>query len=89
MTSSVIADAKYQELNMSFDCEVQEDKLIIRANVENVTYQTEKAIDPDLDFEDLKDLLNNKQFKIVTKTAEILKLKIGGVLSLEFKNYEK
>ena len=88
MTSSVIADAKYQELNMSFDFEVQEDKMIIRAKLENATYQTEKEIDPDLDFEDLKDLLSNKQFKIVTKTAEILKLKVG-VLSLEFKNYEK
>ena len=33
MESSIIADAKYQELNMSFEFENSEDKLVIKVHL--------------------------------------------------------
>ena len=89
MASSIIGDAKYQELNMSFTFDEQhEDKLIIHALADNNSYQLELDFNPDLDFEDLKHVLINKQFKLASKSPETLKLKIG-VTYFEFKNVEK
>ena len=40
MNSSVIPDARYQELNISFTFQNEENKLIIIAHLDNTTYQT-------------------------------------------------
>ena len=45
--------------------------------------------DPDFDFEDIKEDLLNKVFKIITHTPEILKLKVGKYVNLELKNLKK
>jgi hypothetical protein len=88
-SSSIIGDAIYQELNMSFTFdEMQKDKLIICAFAEHTAYQLELIINPDLDFLDLKNALFSKHFKLVSKSPEILKLKIG-ITYLEFKNTHK
>jgi hypothetical protein len=78
MASSIIGDAKCQELNMSFTFDEQEEgKIIVNALAGQTPYQQEIFFDPDLDFEDLKNTLLSKQFKLVSKTPEILKIKIG------------
>jgi hypothetical protein len=88
-SSSIIGDAIYQELNMSFTFdEMQKDKLIICAFADHTAYQLELIINPDLDFIDLKNALFSKHFKLVSKSPEILKLKIG-ITYLEFKNSHK
>ena len=43
---------------------------------------------PEIDFDDIKEALLEKIFKFVSKTPEILKLKVGPV-KLDFKNLEK
>ena len=49
--SSIIPDAKHQELNISFTFDQsQEDKLIIDALVDHTPYQTEIVYNLDLDF---------------------------------------
>ena len=85
MNTSAIGDVKYQELKLEINCERQEDKIVILARIENATYRGEKALDPDIDFDDLKDALNSKHFKILSKTPELLKLKVG-FLNIELHN---
>ncbi len=51
MSSSFIGDAKYQELNMSFTFDEQEEgKIIVNAIADQVPYQLELFANPDLDF---------------------------------------
>ncbi len=89
MSSSIIGDAKYQELNMSFTFDEQEEgKITVNAVADQNPYQLELFANPDLDFEDLKNILISKQFKLVSKTPEIMKIKIGCTF-FEFKNVEK
>jgi hypothetical protein len=89
MSSSIIGDAKYQELNMSFTFEEQEEgKITVNAVADQIPYRLELFANPDLDFEDLKNILLSKQFKFLSKTSEILKIKIGFTF-LEFKNVQK
>ncbi len=58
--------------------------------VDGASYQAVIVYNPDLnlDFQDIKNGLISKQFKIVSRTPEILKLKIA-MISVEFKNVEK
>ncbi len=51
MNSSVIGDAKHQELNMSFTFdEHYQDKLIVNVITNHTPYQLELLSNPDLDF---------------------------------------
>ncbi len=51
MASSIIGDAKYQELNMSFIFDEQEEgKIIVNAIADQIPYQLELFFNPDLDF---------------------------------------
>jgi hypothetical protein len=52
-------------------------KIIVNAVADNTPYQLEFFSSPDLDLEDLKNILLSKQFKVVSKTPEILKIKIA------------
>jgi hypothetical protein len=89
MSSSIIGDAKYQELNMSFTFDDQEEgKITVNALADQIPYQLELFANPDLDFEDLKNILLSKQFKLVSKTPEIMKIKVAFAF-FEFKNVEK
>jgi hypothetical protein len=89
MSSSIIGDAKYQELNMSFTFdEHEEGKMTVNAVADRIPYQLELFANPDLDFEDLKNILLSKQFKLVSKTPEIMKIKVAFTF-FEFKNVEK
>jgi hypothetical protein len=81
-SSSIIGDAKYQELKMSFEFKTSGENLVIVAHVNNERYEGERVFDPDFDFEDIKEDLLNKQFKIVSHTNEILKLKVGKYVNL-------
>lgn len=81
--------AKHQELDISFTFDEQcPDRLIINAMVNHVPYHHEVFSHLDIDFEDIKNALLTKQFKLVSKTSEILKLKIA-FATFEFKNIEK
>ncbi len=52
MTSNIIADAKYQELNMSFVFNDEiEGKLLIKALSNNTAYEIEILPNPHFDFE--------------------------------------
>ena len=89
MSSSIIGNAKYQELNMSFTFkEHEEGKITLNAVADQIQYQLELFANPDLDFEELKNVLLSKQFKLVSKTPEIMKIKIAFAF-FEFKNFEK
>ncbi len=89
MASSIIADAKYQELNMLFTFDEQEEgKIIVNAVADHIPYQLEFFSNPDFDLEDLKNIFISKQFKLVSRTPEILKIKIAFTF-YEFKNVEK
>jgi hypothetical protein len=48
----------------------------------------EVASNPYLEFEDLKNALISKEFKLLEKSPEILKLKVG-LTNFELKNLEK
>jgi hypothetical protein len=61
--------------------------MIIKARSDRTIYQTECKVNPDIDFKELMDALESKQFKFVSKTPETLNLKVG-VLKLDFKNFE-
>ena len=51
MNSSIIGDAKHQELNISFTFDEQhQDKLIVNAIVNHTPYQLKLLSNPDLDF---------------------------------------
>jgi hypothetical protein len=50
-----------------------------------MNYQTICLPIPEIDFDDIKEALIEKNFKFVSKTPEILKLKVGPV-KLDFKN---
>ncbi len=53
-----------------------------------MNYQAERLLSEDVDFDDLKEALIEKNFKFISKSPEILKLKVGPV-KLDFKNLEK
>ncbi len=89
MSSSIIGDARYQELNMSFTFDEQEEgKMTVHAVADRIPYQLELLANPDLDFEDLKNILLSNKFNLVSRTSELFKIKIGFTF-LEFKNVEK
>jgi hypothetical protein len=89
MSSSIIGDARYQELNMSFTFDEQEEgKMTVNAVADRIPYQLEILANPDHDFEDLKSILLSNKFNFVSKTSELFKIKIGFTF-LEFKNVEK
>jgi hypothetical protein len=71
------------DLQLFFD-ELNE-KLVINANIEKTHYRIEVESNPYLDFEDLKTMLRSNQFQIVSKSPEVLKIKVGPT-NLEFKN---
>jgi hypothetical protein len=50
MNSSIIGDAKYQELKMSFDFRLSCDNLIVQAHINDEIYEGERVYDPDFDF---------------------------------------
>ncbi len=60
----------------------------MNALLDHMNYQSERIRTPDADFDDLKAALIEKHFKFVSKTSEILILKVGFV-KLDFKNLEK
>ena len=62
--------------------------MTVNAVADQIPYQLELLANPDLDFEDLKNILISKHFKLVSKTPEILKIKIAFAF-FEFKNVEK
>lgn len=84
---SIIQDARHQELNILFTYEELENRMIIKARCDRTIYQTECKVNPDIDFKELMDALESKQFKFVSKTPETLNLKVGP-LRLDFKNFE-
>jgi hypothetical protein len=84
---NIIQDARHQELNIVFTFEMLESRMIIKARCDRTIYQTECKVNPDIDFKELMDALESKQFKFVSKTPETLNLKVG-VLKLDFKNFE-
>jgi hypothetical protein len=53
-----------------------------------MNYQTTCLPIPEIDFDDLKEALIEKNFKFVDKSPEILKLKVG-LFKLDFINLEK
>ena len=53
-----------------------------------MNYQAVCIPHPDVDFDDLKEALDEKGFKLVSKSPEILKLKVG-LVKIDFKNLEK
>ena len=60
----------------------------MNALLDRMNYQAERIRTPDADFDDLKEALVDKHFKFVSKTPEILILKVGFV-KLDFKKLEK
>ncbi len=70
---------------LDITCDLQGDKLVVQAICENLRYEGEKRLDPDIDFEDIKDSIANKQYKVISKTPETLKVKIA-FLNFELKN---
>jgi hypothetical protein len=74
-------------MSFTFD-EQEEGKMTVHAVADRIPYQLELLANPDLDFEDLKNILLSNKFNLVSRTSELFKIKIGFTF-LEFKNVEK
>jgi hypothetical protein len=86
MTTNInyVNDAKFQVMDLNFIVKMEPDKLIIEtsSSKDEIQYVGEIPANPFIDFEDIKELLEQKMFKIINKTEEMLKIKIGPI-SLE------
>ena len=74
-----VNDAKFQAMDLTFTTRTEPDKLIIEASAsrDKFQYVGEIPATPLIDFEDIRELLEQKMFKVVLKTEEMLKIKIG------------
>lgn len=76
-----VNDAKFQALDLTFAIRMETDKLIIEASASKDEFQYigEIPATPLIDFKDIKELLEQKMFKVILKTEEMLKIKIGAI----------
>lgn len=74
-----ISDARVQSLGLKFTFINELDKLIINAlcSKENIHYIGTIPAHPLIDFDDIKEVLEEGQFKTLIKTEEVLKIKFG------------
>jgi hypothetical protein len=74
-----VNDAKFQAMDLNFIVKVEPDKLIIETSSQKdeIQYVGEIPANPFIDFEDIEEMLEQKIFKIIIKTEEMLKIKIG------------
>lgn len=86
MTTNInnLNDAKFQAMDLNFIVKMEPDKLIIEtsSSKDDIQYVGEIPANPLIDFEDIKELLEQKIIKIINKNQEMLKIKIGPI-SLE------
>jgi hypothetical protein len=74
-----VNDAKFQAMDLKFIVKMQPDKLIVETSSpkDEVQYVGEMPASPLVDLEYIKELLEQKIFKIVMKNEEMLKIEIG------------
>jgi hypothetical protein len=77
--NNVNNDAKFQAMDLKFIVKMEPDKLIIETSSkkDELQYVGEIPATPLIDFEDIKEMLEQKMFKLIIKTEEMLKIKIG------------
>lgn len=78
---SKVSDARVQSFGLEFHCEKKIDKLLVTASCSfgNMNYIGEIPVHPEVDFDEIKKVLDEGYFKILTKTEENLKIQIEGI----------
>ena len=79
------ADQENQNAEIQLNWELEDRKLNITVQLAGTTYQASKSIHADIDFDNIKDALNNIQFQILDKTSSNISLKVAN-LEIELHN---